>query len=361
MVTGVAAGSTTIRATVGGIAGNATVTVTAPPAPTVASVSVDPRSAAVVIGQTVTLAATARDAGGAVMAGQTATWSSLSPGVATVSSAGVVTGVAAGTATIRASIAGITSDASVTVSAAPTAAGFANEPAGFVALGQWNNATTFDVNGWYDDGNPSAWGGKTIVTSGYAGTPRIGGSRVTQTLYRGGVEGGHDAGRIQFDLPANTNELFFAAEVQFKADYPTSTSSGGNKQFFVTFSGGGRYFINMDEGLANGRWGVYVGSSPLADSNIPVVYGQWVKVEWYLNRNTGNGDGVMRLWIDGVLALNLTNLTFPTGTMRMAYDDGSNNGNHLVEGDTRSIRYEHGATVDAYRWTSALYASTRQP
>ncbi|MBX7120102.1 MAG: Ig-like domain-containing protein [Gemmatimonadaceae bacterium] len=325
----------------------------------VASVEVTPRVASVSTGDTLRFTAVPRNEVGEVLAADSITWQSTNNTVATVTPTGTATGVFSGAATIRAHVAGVLGDATLSVSAPPTSTGFANRPSNFVTRGEWNNATTIDADGWYDDGNPSGWGGKTVVNTGYAGSPRIGGSRAIQTLYAGGVEGGHDAGRMQFNLPAGTNEIFFGAEVQFKSDYPTSTSSGGNKQFFVTFSGGGRYFVNIDDGAARGRWGIYVGSSPLIDSNIQVVYGQWIKMEWYLKRNTGAGDGIMRLWIDGVLAVNLTNLSFPTGNMVLAYDDGSNNGNHYPgPSDPRKIGSNLGGPVDAYRWASVLHVAT---
>jgi len=55
----------------------------------------------------VQLAASARDASGAEMAGVALTWTSSAPSVAEVSSAGLVTGRAEGTATITAQAAGI--------------------------------------------------------------------------------------------------------------------------------------------------------------------------------------------------------------------------------------------------------------
>jgi hypothetical protein len=356
VATAVAAGSATIRATVEGIVGNAALTVTAPVI-TVASVDVAPNTRTLSTGATLTFTATPRDAAGNAIAGRTVTWSSTNGAVASVSAAGVASALAVGSTTIRATVNGIAGDAALTVTAPAATSGFTNEPAGFATLGEWRNAAGLDANGWYDDGNPNQWGSKTRVTTGYAGTPRIGGAAVIRSFYAAGVAGGYDPGRMQLNLPSGTDEIFFAAEVQFGHDYPMSTSSGGNKQMFVTFSGGGRYFLNLDDGQAQGKWGVYQQSTPLVQSNIDLVYGAWVKVEWYLKKDTGTGNGIMRLWIDGVLAVERTNLTFPAGSMSMAYDDGSNNGNHLVEGDVRTIRYEHGAAVDANRWMSVLRVS----
>jgi len=80
------------------------------------SVTVSPASAAVAVGATVQLVATAAPPKSA----PTFAWSTSNAGVATVSTSGLVTGVAAGTATIGASAGGRTGSATVTVTAAPT-------------------------------------------------------------------------------------------------------------------------------------------------------------------------------------------------------------------------------------------------
>ena len=68
---------------------------TAPPA--VGSVSVVPNSIGPIApGATATASADVRDASGQALTGRTVTWSSSSPSVATVSSSGVITGVAEG-------------------------------------------------------------------------------------------------------------------------------------------------------------------------------------------------------------------------------------------------------------------------
>jgi len=67
------------------------------------------------VGATATLAATPRDATGNPLSGRATTWSSGNQAVATVSAAGVVTGVAPGTATIAATSEGRTGSAEITV------------------------------------------------------------------------------------------------------------------------------------------------------------------------------------------------------------------------------------------------------
>lgn len=117
-VTGVGVGSTAIGArTADGVAATARVTVTPVP---VARVAVTPATASITVGDTAQLTATPQSASGAALTGRTVTWSSLSTAVATVSSTGLVTAVAPGSATITATSEGQSGTASVTVTPVPT-------------------------------------------------------------------------------------------------------------------------------------------------------------------------------------------------------------------------------------------------
>jgi plastocyanin len=73
-----------------------------PPAPALTTVSVTPATASIAVGATSQLNASALDQNGAAFAGATIAWTSGTPANATVSAAGLVTGVAPGTATITA-------------------------------------------------------------------------------------------------------------------------------------------------------------------------------------------------------------------------------------------------------------------
>jgi uncharacterized protein YjdB len=119
LVTAVAPGTATIRATSEGRTGTSTITVTAPPPAPVASVSVSPPTADVQVGGTVQLTATPRDAAGNPLTGRTVTWESSNPIVATVDANGRVTAIAPGTATIRATSEGRTGTSTITVTAVP--------------------------------------------------------------------------------------------------------------------------------------------------------------------------------------------------------------------------------------------------
>lgn len=82
----------------------------------VASVVVSPAAPVLQVAGTAQLTATARDESGAPLPSRGATWMSSAPAIATVSSSGLVTAVAVGTATMTATSEGVTGTAVVTVS-----------------------------------------------------------------------------------------------------------------------------------------------------------------------------------------------------------------------------------------------------
>lgn len=95
------AGPVVITATINGVSGTGGFAVQIP---SVVSVGLSPGPASLVPGQTVTYQATPRDKRGQPVSGKTVAWSVSPGGVSTVSSAGVVTGVAPGTATLTATV-----------------------------------------------------------------------------------------------------------------------------------------------------------------------------------------------------------------------------------------------------------------
>jgi hypothetical protein len=103
LVTAHVPGRVTIAASSGGTSGEATITVSAA---AIAALTVAPETLVVRVGATGQLRATARDASGKVVTGAPITWASSNGAVATVDSGGTVSGVAAGTATISAFVAG---------------------------------------------------------------------------------------------------------------------------------------------------------------------------------------------------------------------------------------------------------------
>ena len=191
LVTGVGAGNTSITATAEGKTGTAQVVVTAttpPPPIPVASVAVNPQTASLNIGGSVTLSATARDANGAALSGRTITWSTSASAIATVSNTGVVNAIAPGSATITATSEGKSGSATITVlpAAPPSVASVTITPSGAtVHIGSTATfvATARDASGNALTGRLITWISNTpgvatvsstgVVTGVTAGTTAI--------------------------------------------------------------------------------------------------------------------------------------------------------------------------------------------
>src|SRR5436190_6586361 len=163
----------------------ATVAVTLPP---VASVSVSPASASVLLTQTVQLTATTLDSTGAVLTGRTVTWSSNNGAVATVTSGGLVTGVAAGTATMTATSEGKSGTSAITVTFVPVATVTVTPASANLAVGQTVQltATPKDANGNTLTGRTITWATSnasvaTVTTSGSVKGVTAGSATITAT------------------------------------------------------------------------------------------------------------------------------------------------------------------------------------
>ncbi|HEX6533934.1 MAG TPA: Ig-like domain-containing protein, partial [Gemmatimonadaceae bacterium] len=187
MVTAVAAGSATVTATCEGKSGAASVSVVVVQ-PTVASVSVTPASDTVLAGSTTQLAATPKDASGSALSGRTIAWSSSDTAVATVSSAGLVRGVAPGRATITATIDGKSGSASVLVMAPPVASVDVSPSSASIVTGATVqlSAATRDASGATLTGRAVSWASSnsavaTVSSGGLVTAVAAGSATITAT------------------------------------------------------------------------------------------------------------------------------------------------------------------------------------
>jgi len=115
-VTALGAGNTSIRATIGGKSGVATLDVSLAP---VARVDLSLPEAILAEGDTQMIEATAKDAAGRVLLGRGVAWTTSDPSIAAVSTTGLVSAVAPGSARIRATVEGAFAESIVTVRLAP--------------------------------------------------------------------------------------------------------------------------------------------------------------------------------------------------------------------------------------------------
>ena len=166
----------------------------------IASVTVSLRSSSIAVGDTTTATSTLRDWRGRILQNRVVTWSSSNSSVATISTDGLITGKAAGTAVITAARAGKSGSATITVIAA---AGTPAAPSTGSAPSQVQNLAASAIDSTSvslsftqaDDGTgqpakydvrfavaPISWGSATSVATGSCATPLAGtavGSQIT--------------------------------------------------------------------------------------------------------------------------------------------------------------------------------------
>ncbi|MEP7383055.1 MAG: Ig-like domain-containing protein, partial [Gemmatimonadota bacterium] len=155
VVSAISAGRATITVSAEGKTGVSTVTVTPVP---VASVSIQPNGATILIGKTQQFSATARDASNTILPGRSITWISGAPSVATVTQAGLVTAVGAGSALIFAASEGISTSVTVTVSTVGVAQVRMTPPSGTVQQGK-----TLQLAGEPVDANGTVITGRAVI------------------------------------------------------------------------------------------------------------------------------------------------------------------------------------------------------
>jgi trimeric autotransporter adhesin len=185
LVTAVALGTATITASSEGKSGTSAITVYIP----VASVTVAPATATVLVTQTKQFTATTKDAQGNTLTGRLVTWGSSNTSVATVDATGLATAKTAGTATITATSEGKSGTATLTVSLVPVfSVSIAPPSPDTVFLGYTTQltATTKDSIGGILTGRVVTWqsnntGIATVNASGLVSAVAAGSTSITAT------------------------------------------------------------------------------------------------------------------------------------------------------------------------------------
>ena len=160
LVTGVAGGTATITARSGSAQGTAQITVVSVTTPVV-SVEVSSPAEPIALGEALQLSAEALDENGRPIPGVEFSWESSNTSVATVDATGLVTAVAAGTATITASAGDVQATVEITVVSAtqPVVSVEVSPSAETIAIGTTRqlSAEAFDENGQAVAGAEFSW------------------------------------------------------------------------------------------------------------------------------------------------------------------------------------------------------------
>jgi uncharacterized protein YjdB len=311
LVTAVGSGTTNITATSEGRTGSASVSVALVP---VATVAVTIPGGTVAAGASVQAAATLRDANNNILTGRAVTWASGNTAFATVSSSGVVTGVAAGTTSITATSGGVSGSANVTVTAVSAGTVFSDDfESG--TMSKWNESDA-SVQQVINDpasahagnrflrltygigGGDAAWLNK-YFNQGYTqvyvrfyvrfSSNFTGGTKMVG--FHGAPIGNPSAGVGRAGICPNGSDSFAAMTVNdFGDTYPTKMYT---------------YWQDMwadSNGQCWGRYGPTPTTFPYISPMPNLTKGVWHKIEYTVKMNSGAtvADGEQRFWVDGV-------------------------------------------------------------
>jgi uncharacterized protein YjdB len=323
----------------------------APSAAVLNSIAITPASALVAVGGSAQLRAVALDQNGRSMSGQSFAWSSSNPAVATVNAMGVVQGIVPGTVLISASTGGKITSAQLTVSSSPAPAppptplpnGSFSQPD--IAATDFSTGTSapFTVASGSITGNvdlnimPDPTGlmvGQVArihyVRSSPAFSPDV--NRALQ--YHHTVHHGETIffrGRILIPTPAMNmmsamRKLFYV-------------QTGGPSSSFCVIKADGQ---SLKAEITNSRL-FRIGS---------ISYGRPFSVEAQITANSAPGvpDGIFRVWLDGTLAVDQTNVEWID-----PQSAGTNFSRFLFGQQTQM---DAATTFDEYRYWDNIAMST---
>ncbi len=379
MTTGIAPGSVTFTASVAGVSGTANVTEAAVVVPVVASVSVTPATATSNVGATLALVATVKDQNSNVLTGKLITWASSNSAIATVDANGTTTGIAAGTVTFTATVAGISGASTVTeVAVVQQSALYPNQPAGLTRFAEVNfnalpgaaGAAGTLAGNFFTLLSPATH--MAIVSDATApqgsSALQVDFEQGTQPGYEVGVSGGYR----QFggwDGPGaltNTEYSEYYESTWFKiptADFETQEVGvkilgywgvGNNNQSRATGTGPTELYALM-RGSGTGTsimssWNLDMSTQGISSTYVPqnmnlgtkITAGSWHHFETYMKLNTiGQSNGVWKWWLDGVLIGDYENMQFINATQSSGFWGRAMNLVWGGQGGTAKTRTDH--------------------
>jgi uncharacterized protein YjdB len=262
LATGVAAGTTNVTASMGGMSATAALTVTAK---TVTSIAVSPAPASIAAGLTLQFTATATYSDNSTAnVTATATWTTTNASAATITSGGLATGVAAGSSTITAALSGVSGSATLSVTAKPVTSIAVTPGTASFAMGATQQ---FTATATYSDGSTgnvtttAGWAAANtavaiIDSSGLATGVASGSTSVTATL--GGVSGTASVS-VTLSSGAGVNIPMFHVDANRSGLNPNETTLTTSNVSSATF---GKLFSVLVDG--------YVYGTPLIMSNLTV-------------------------------------------------------------------------------------------
>ncbi len=240
------------------------------------------------------------------------TWVSGDSTIATVSSAGVVTGVSPGSTTITATAEGKSGSGGVSV-AAPGTGPWPNEPTGFPVIAD-NPFSLLDGDGWQILDTTAGLVTLTLDLGAPLSAPSV-----LQYAFPIGFEGGIGPGAEWYHLP-DLRQVFVGT--WWKVSNPWQGHGSNVNKIQILFPGNGGDIYMVMYGSPGGPYEIRVIPQFLNMpsewlrpnvNDVPVTLGAWHRIEWLLVYNTTSNppNGIIRWWLDGRLIGDYNNVAFP--------------------------------------------------
>jgi hypothetical protein len=355
VVTAMAAGVAVIQASMTGHTGTASILVTtlSSPANVGPGVVVELDSTTIFVGHTTQASATIRDSAGNIVTGKSATWSSLSPSIATVSASGVITAVAAGAVTIQATISGTPGSTSLAV---------VDLASHNFEDGTWGPYVHFEPTDEDIVNDPTGAGRGKVARFHYAGTSQ---DRNRFLQYSHALKPGAPMffrGEFYLDVVDMHNGLWGRKLVYYQPHEDYVKYGGANTPTFYSIIGlqGDALWVDNGNVPQNG---------PVVD-NQQIIFTSLAPRTWYTleselapETSLGAGNGVMRIWLDGALIYEATDLKWSDPV----WVGQPLNGTPLSPDDVYFERVEVGSQVnlnagsyDEYRYWDNVAFSTKR-
>jgi hypothetical protein len=304
-VTGVGSGQVTVTARVGSVSGTAVLLVQVRPAGVV-SVRLDVPVSKFEVADTLGFAATPLDADKQPMANRTITWTSNNPDIVSILPAGFFTAVSPGTASVTATVDGVSAQTTITVvpQSGPVVP-WPHEPTGSVMLTE-RTFSVFGEKGWYDQ--PNAVNYFTVEDP----TAPVSPPTVGQMRFPAGFSSnGSSPAVAEMGLGGSATTVYTSFWIKLSTNW-SGHSSGVNKILHYWIGGSNHVVaeafgsgsdplkpIIAFQGIAN-----MGGAATLPPNLVPtmrIVRGKWQRWELVLKTNSaGTPNGSVEWWIDGV-------------------------------------------------------------
>jgi hypothetical protein len=319
LVQAIAPGTANIEARVLGAKASSPITVVPwelPAASTdpVASVTIVPAELTLPVQGVWRAAAVVRDAKERLLTTRPVTWTIAEDSIASINTVGLVTGIANGSATLKATAEGVTATVPLNVAAsASVVSSWPNLPADYTPIADEPFSTLKPF--WkflWNDASDGAFVGD-------AASPASPGS-VLQIRYPSGFPGGSAPATLNFAM-GGVSRAFVGVWWKASTGWQGHSSNVNKIMFLFPPTGFGDMYLaafGPTGGPYELRAVVQFNGFELRDKLVPnadsgrVSIGEWHRIEWLVEYNSpGKADGVVRWWLDGKLVGNYTDVRFP--------------------------------------------------